>query len=427
MEAFPDGKYLHVGGDEVHTTGRGSDEPALKLQLTWLNKVSEFAEAHGRIPIVWDDMPLRQAGVYDPMFSPDMTEEEVDKVWEENEHNLLAFLDDFPKNCIYMRWNYTTPQAIGNIKAMQWFTDHGMEVMGATAGQMRWVLMPQNDSNIDNIRDFAINAIESGSKGLLLTLWDDDSPHFELYMRGILAFAEYSWMGDKSNKEGLKAAFRQREYGYPMASAENAFITDLEKPVEFWKNALLQGNKRNYLSTMEDPLEKGVIDFPDIDDKGAWSLEHTDLLKEASQMLERTDSIEQKIKSARSLALRNDYNLEVYEQVNKLTQYSPKLLLALEDYDQAKTREEIAASATKLKELQSGFESLRQEFEEVYGETRILTKPDGYILDQDHHIHLGNQSLNFDWQFLGETMFFEKLDQQMEKELERQETDLIRK
>ena len=46
MEATPHGKYLHIGGDEVHTTGRGSDISPLELQLDWLNKVCEFAEEH---------------------------------------------------------------------------------------------------------------------------------------------------------------------------------------------------------------------------------------------------------------------------------------------------------------------------------------------------------------------------------------------
>lgn len=169
MEAFPYGKYLHVGGDEVHTTGRGSKESPLKLQLMWLDKVAQFAEEHGKTPIFWDDMPLKQADVYDPMFEKDMTQEEVDRVWKDNEHKLLEFLDIFPKNCIYMRWNYSSPQALGNIKAMQWFTDHGMEVMGATAGQTRWVLMPQEESNMENIRSFAVSSIESGLNGLLLT------------------------------------------------------------------------------------------------------------------------------------------------------------------------------------------------------------------------------------------------------------------
>lgn len=425
MEAFPHGKYLHVGGDEVHTTGRGSNQPALKLQLIWLNKVAKFAEEHGRTPIFWDDMPLQQADVYDPMFKPEMTREEVDQIWEENEHKLLAFLDDFPKNCIYMRWNYETPQALGNIKAMQWFTDHGMQVMGATAGQTRWVLMPQNDSNMESIKAFALNSIESGSTGLLLTLWDDDSPHFELYMRGILAFAEYSWIGDKRSNGDIKSAFRQREYGPALADGESAFISDLEHPVAFWKNALLKGNKRNYLPSMQEPLEKGVMDFPDPNNKGAWSIANKDRLEEAVLVLEKTDSIARKISTARTKALRNDYNLQVYEQVNKLAQYSPKLLLALNDYDHAKNREEIKITAAKLRELESDFQSLRKEFETVYGETRILTKPENYILDQDHHVHLANQATDFDWQFYAEILFFEKLNMELDQEIQMENTDLL--
>ncbi|MCK0188527.1 family 20 glycosylhydrolase [Arenibacter sp. F20364] len=427
MEAFPYGKYLHVGGDEVHTTGRGSKESPLKLQLMWLDKVAKFAEEHGRTPIFWDDMPLKQADVYDPMFKKDMTQEEVDQVWKDNEHKLLEFLDIFPKNCIYMRWNYSSPQALGNIKAMQWFTDHGMEVMGATAGQTRWVLMPQEESNMENIRSFAVSSINSGLNGLLLTLWDDDSPHFELYMRGILAFAEYSWIGDKRGKDEIKSSFRQREYGYTMADEGNAFITELETPVAFWKNALLKKNQRNFLHKMEDPLEEAVIDLPNKENNGAWSLAHEERLKEASLNLAATDSIAKIIENARSLALRNDHNLQVYEQVNKLAQFSPKMLLALRDYDKAESREDIIATASKLKELESEFGSLRKELEMVYGKTRILNKPDNYILDQDHHVHLANQSINFDWQFYAEIMFFKKLNNAMKKEIYMENADPLKK
>ena len=201
MDATPYGKYLHVGGDEVHTTGRGSGKSALELQLTWLTKVCKFAEENGRIPIFWDDMPLKHAGVYNAMFQPELAKAEVEKIWEENEHKLAEFLDLFPKNCIYMRWNYASPQAIGNTKAMDWFQKHGMQVMGATAGQRRWVLMPQDGGNLENIKSFARSSIEQNLNGLLLTLWDDDSPHFELYWRGILAFSEYTWAGEKRNHE----------------------------------------------------------------------------------------------------------------------------------------------------------------------------------------------------------------------------------
>ena len=104
-----------------------------------------------------------------------------------------------------MRWNYHTAESYGNRRAMDWFTNNGLKVMGATAGQTRWTLMPQRESNIDQIRIFADQSIKRNFNGLLLTLWDDDSPHFELYKRGISAFAEYTWGGIQRNKSEFKS------------------------------------------------------------------------------------------------------------------------------------------------------------------------------------------------------------------------------
>ena len=42
-----------------------------------------------------------------------------------------------------MRWNYHMAESYGNAKAMDWFSSNGFKVMGATAGQTRWTLMPQ--------------------------------------------------------------------------------------------------------------------------------------------------------------------------------------------------------------------------------------------------------------------------------------------
>ncbi len=427
MEATPYGKYLHVGGDEVHTTGRNSGKSPLELQLNWLNKVSAFAEEHGRIPIFWDDMPLRQADVYTPMFRPEMMKTQVDSIWEQNEPKLLKFLDKFPKNCIYMRWNYRSPEAYGNTRAMDWFRKHDLQVMGATAGQTRWVLMPQQESNMENIRSFALSSIESGSKGLLLTLWDDDSPHFELYMRGIIAFAEYTWSGDKMDKEAIKSAYRQREFSHELASADNAFIDTLEGPVEFWKNALLKGNKRNYLRSMKSPLEEGIIDLPKGDKKGEWTSAYTGILERASLFFSQNDSIAFKIIQAKEKANRNLYTLEVYEQVNKLTQFTSRILLALQVYDTAKNPEEEREAIKTLQSLHYEFKDLRTQFESVYSKTRILNKPDGYILDQDHHAHLANQSINFDWQFYAEQLFFEKLSKKLENAIYLENADPLKK
>ncbi len=412
IAATPHGKYLHVGGDEVHTTGRGSEKSSLELQLIWLNKVSKFAEEHGRIPIFWDDMPLKYAGVYNAMFNTELTGKEVDKIWDDNEHKLLEFLDEFPKNCIYMRWNYSSPQALGNGKAMQWFRKEGLPVMGATAGQTRWSLMPQNESNMENIRSFASSSIDEDLNGLLLTLWDDDSPHFELYMRGIIAFAEYTWAGEKRSKEEIKSAYRQREFSSTLSESEFAFIDQLEKPVAFWKNALLKGNRRNSLPKAKNPLEESVIDLPDPNNKGYWSEQSAYRLEEAANYKVLCDSIATKITTMKSQAIRNSYSLEVYEQVNKLVQFTNETLLLLKEFDLAENKAQESEALSKIKLLPMEFKNLRKELELVYAKTRLLNKPENYLLDQDHHTHIANQSISFDWQFLAEILFLEKVQKE---------------
>jgi len=413
MEATPHGKYLHVGGDEVHTTGRGSGKTELELQLIWLDKVCRFAEENGRIPIFWDDMPIKYAGLYSPMFNTSMSREEVDQLWKENEHKLMEYLDLFPKNCIYMRWNYSSPQAEGNIKAMEWFTEHGLPVMGATAGQTRWKLMPQNESNMDNIRSFAKTSIDQGLDGLLLTLWDDDSPHFELYKRGILAFAEYCWAGDVRSKEEIKSAYRQREYTYELAGEEYAFVERLEHLAGWWNGALLQGGQRNNVRTHLDPLGERIIELPMQGEKGVWTEKHADRLEMAAKVVKDCDAVASTIETMKLKTSKNLYRLEVYEQVNELVRFSAQALLSLQLYDTALDDVGASEALKQVQSLEEEFKRLQSEVEEVYGETRILNKPDGYILDQDHHLHLANQTLSFDWLFTAELYFFEKVETQV--------------
>ena len=64
----------------------------------------------------------------------------------------------------------------------------------------------------------------------------------------------------------------------------------------------------------------------------------------------------------------------------------------------------------KLEWLNQKFSDLRLEFEEVYSKTRNINKVNSYFLDQDHHNHTANQSLNMDWQFIAEIKLFEKIN-----------------
>lgn len=410
LEAFPHGKYLHVGGDEVHTTGRGSEKSALELNLIWLNKVTSFAAKHNRIPIFWDDMPLKQAGLMRPIYDVNMPVKTVDSIWRVNEPKLNRFIEQFPKNCVYMRWNYHRAESYGNGKAMDWFSSNGFQVMGATAGQTRWTLMPQREGNIDQIRIFAEQSINRNYDGLLLTLWDDDSPHFELYKRGIHAFAEFTWGGLKRSKEEFKKVYRHRKFGPRFQSEEYTFIDVLDQPVGLWTNLLVEeGVHRNSLNQHKNPIEEQIIDLPEFNNKGAWSKKYAQRLTEMEAQTILVSQVQKTLNQMQKEGTKATYNLEVYEQLGKLVNYNFELMQALSSFDQAQSIDQETKTLEKLKKLTSDFKTLRQEFENVYSQTRILNKPKDYILDQDHHRHPANQTVNFDWQFTSELMLLEKI------------------
>ena len=418
IKATPFGKYLHVGGDEVHLLKReGKSE--LELNLIWLNKVCQFAEKNNRIPIFWDDMPLKHAGVYRPMFNSEISKEKVDEIWEKNELNLLKFIEKFPKNAIYMRWNYQKSDTYGNQKAMDWYTNNNLKVMGATAGQTRWTLMPQNQSNIPQIRAFAISSIERNLEGLLLTLWDDDSPHFELYKRGIAAFAQYTWSGNKKSIDDFKEIYRHRTYGTEFSNNEYAFIDKLEKPVSLWLNMLLEDKvRRAEISKEENPLETFIIDLPDLENKGMWSKKYFNKVKNAKASLLISKEIEETINKIMENDPKNKFTLEVYKQVNELVKFSSNIIIALEKLDLSKEIDyPKETELNEIRNIQDKFNSLRKNLEEVYSKTRILEKPNSYILDQDHHNHPANQSKNYDWQFFSEIYLLEKIENYYKNDL----------
>ena len=271
--------------------------------------------------------------------------------------------------------------------------------------------MPQRESNIDQIRVFAESSIDRNYEGLLLTLWDDDSPHFELYKRGIAAFAEYTWAGLQRDIPEFKKTFRHRFYGAAFESEAFEFIDALDEPVDHWTNVLLEkGIHRNSLVHRENPIAEFVMDLPDFDKKGVWSKKYADRLAVLPELLNRLDQIEITLLNIAEEKGKNTYSLQVYQQVIALVRYNFNALQALQAYDSSEDDNAEYNALQALKTLRTSFTDMRSQFEAVYSVTRILNKPDGFILDQDHHHHPANQSVNFDWQFMAELMFLEKVD-----------------
>ena len=142
MEATPESRYLHIGGDEIGNIGkcprcnqRCKDTGPLKLNLYWLNRVCEFVRQNGRIPILWDDMILKHADLYWTTCRDGLDAQDVNNAWAKGRPVLNSSINIFPKSSIYMRWNYSLANQQGNILALQWYCQQNLSIFIATAAQ----------------------------------------------------------------------------------------------------------------------------------------------------------------------------------------------------------------------------------------------------------------------------------------------------
>lgn len=409
IAATPHGKYLHVGGDEVGKLGlselaKKSGMKPFELQMYWLNKVCRFATEHKRIPIFWDDMVFKLSGLYETTYDPAIANEEVEKQWKEKEHTLNENIHLFPKNCVFMRWNYDNPEVPGNLKAIRWYKSHNLAVMAATAGQTMWAMMPRANSNFQPIKDFSRITSEEKLNGILLTLWDDTSPHFETYWRGIYDFALLTWNYSDIRKDEAHTMFRHRFYGPGVSDTYYNFQDSLESSIKFWETALINsGSRENY------PHKIDTLTLPDAASPGAWSRTNAERLLKAHQQIAQYKKTKQTIAKALGLAKRNKYSLQIFDQVNELQVYPSELLVRLEKFDRAEAGAQKKSAAAAVKSYANSFSVIRKNYENIFTRSRVLHNPQDYLMDQNHHAHLANGTKNSDWMYVYELAMNEKI------------------
>jgi hexosaminidase len=408
IAATPYGKYLHVGGDEVGNLGmselsKKSGLTPIQLQMRWLKKVCEFATSHGRIPIFWDDMVFKLSDLYPTTWDDKISVEGVNKTWQQNAHKLEENIGLFPKECVYMRWNYDSPDIPGNRKAIDWYKSHHLKVMAATAAQTMWPMMPREKSNFQPIKDFSKITAESKMDGILCTAWDDCSPHFETYWRGFYDFAFFSWNYTDAKVGDVHSMFRHRFYAPALADTSFEFEDLLEKSLVFWGSALIEkGDRENY------PKKINLIEFP-AENKG-WSKKYRTRIQQAKEEASRYQEIKSRISKSIELTRDNQYSLELMNQMNELQIYPAKLLILLQKYDNASANNNAAAK-DDIRKYVAGFNTIRNNYEQVFSKTRILANPADYIPDQNHHAHLANGTNNSDWMYVYELAMNSKVNE----------------
>ena len=381
---------LAIGIDErCKATGK----TAFELQMYWLGKVCDFARENGRIPIFWDDMPLKYGDVM--RFSNVQSEEEVARTW--NSDKLDKSINLFPKDCVYMRWLYGDATVAGHKRILQWYRDSGLTVMGATAASYgASPYLPRNDTNAGIIQGFSQLVAENNLAGILATAWDDGSPHLETVWRGYIAQAEFGWNPTGRSIEEFKKAHAQREFGFPTEDNTVEFINEMERLAFFFDGALVSSGRRNPAWGTSDFK---LISLPDPEKPGEWSETYKEKIAKAKEADQLYQDIRSKIEKAHQIALRGYYTLEVYDVLNDLLHFPAMVLLSLNEYDQASGPAGREQAMKGIEEVCSYFETMHSRLLETYSKTRFMEQPEGYLPDQNRHNHLSAKTMSSDWIF----------------------------
>lgn len=408
MKATPCGKYVHVGGDEVGERALGvcpkckaKGLTALQHQMKWLRTVSDYIVAHGRIPIFWDDMVFKHTGLYEVILDT-ADPAKMDSIWQARLPELNSHISLFPKKVVYMRWQYGNANQKGNKMALKWYHDNGLQVMGATAAQTTYPMMPQANGSGRYIRTFQQAKKSTPIVGVFCTAWDDASPLSETFWKGFIAHAQYSWTTiDSLFNDEFDRRYRIREFGYIIAQLPD-FRQQLESTFILWEEGLLDEGVRRAMWRTGGKYK--IMSLP-TEERGAWSKQYADRLEKSLKAMTKYVELQQLLLKYRASATRNDYALQVFEQINNLTAYTPKLLLAISRYD-------IERDVTSLRDLRycmEEFAHIRKNLEEVFAQIRYIDQPQGYILPMNHHAHLAIRTANSDWMFLFEIDMLKKL------------------
>ncbi len=435
MDATPGSKYLHIGGDEIGDIGlcprckpTADEKGVMNLNLYWLNRVCEFIVENGRIPIFWDDMPLKQAGVYRTTYDEQIDDQEAARIWQEGEKNLTILIQDFPKKCVYMRWNYELGRLPGNIRALEWYMENNLPVMVATAAQTGAVLFPKDertgnmtDGGLVAIQSFLRLANEKGIEGMLCTAWDDLSPHFETYWRGFIASAEYSWSPEGRSLEEFDKAYIQREYGFEEDDYMRSYAL-LTDAASFWSSAFVKIGDRtdienalinlpglaHWIPEAEKEKQKKKTDFsdilielPDPKNPGKWTELYKVKLAGAEKILDGYPMTSKTLDEFYVKAERNKYHWELFKALNDFQITAPELLIALKQCDTT-DQDRLSECKLKIQEALDGFDVAWENLKSVYSETRFIAYPDNYV--PDRYFHYASQREDLSWMIQDEEL-----------------------
>lgn len=397
IEATPGVKYFHVGADEVRVMGqcplckkKKEEIGDLGLYLTWLNRVHDFMKEHGRTIIFWDDMPLKQAGIY--RFTHSKADETFDSIWPDGITKLENIINKFPKDAIFMRWNYELGREKGNINILDWYNKNDFNTMIATAVIGNYPLIPDYNSTLTNIQSYITLGAEKEVMGTLCTAWGDDAGnHFEIYWPGFLATAEFTWNSKApATIDRYWEKYIRRFFGPNTIGLIQAF-NNLSERVSFWNSALMRKGFKHRRAYQ-------LLALPEVNIKpseGSWKKQFQSIVERAEYEKNRCIGALDTLNMNIDLVNSNVYNLEVFSSMGQLMKSHCDLVLALGEIAEAcdnavdshskGRKEDVIANLNKMSALAESawndYYSTYENLKYIWEIARYPKGEEGYMMD----------------------------------------------
>jgi hypothetical protein len=443
MDATPGSKYLHIGGDEIGNIGLcprckpvAEKEGIFALNLYWLNRVCEFVYENGRIPIFWDDMPLKYAGLMETVSSSSrVSYNKAKAAWDKGKQILDETVENYPRQSVFMRWNYSMALQPGNIMTLKWYKEKGLKTMIATAAHSGSATIFPFDDRENDVTSRGIKAIKSFIElaaeyevdGCLATAWDDRSPHMETYWRGFIASAEYSWRPKGKTLMEFDLAYLQKEFGTTIPQFDKLY-KKMRGASVFWEKAFMENGSRIDLENAlfelpglahwlpphkHDKRTKKdygdlLIQLPNPHEPGAWSKRYADRLNEACIVINNCNTAKKELSILSANSKKNRYHWEIYSGLNDFIKTAPELLLALKACD-TDNKLDLTEGISNVNIALENFNRSWNNLKEIYSKTRFLSNPANYV--PDRYFHYASQREDLSWMIQVEEEFHKHIQE----------------
>ena len=155
-----------------------------------------------------------------------------------------------------------------------------------------------------------------------------------------------------------------------------------------------------------DRSGKGLLEHP-----GSWSKQYGQRLEEAVRVLDDHLHTSAMLDSLQHCSTKNRFHWELFSVLNDFQVMAPRLLLALKDCDTGNSSRRSAASANLRKTL-ADFEKAWEDLSNVYGKTRFVSYPAGYV--PDRYFHFASQREDLTWMIQVEELLFGMINRWLE-------------